>query len=76
MRQKSFIPYLGLSISQALMGITNVAAKSLGESNVGVIKKNASADLVITNCDLVDEILYDWTKHPIEQVLVDGEIVK
>lgn len=65
----------GFVIEQALEAITIVAAKSLGRSNIGIIKPGAFADILITNCYNVNEFFYDWTKHPSKCVIKKGEIV-
>lgn len=62
-------------IANALWAITRNAAKSLGRSDIGVIRDGAQADLLITNCHCVEEFFYDWTKHPVEMVIKKGRRV-
>ena len=66
------VVYGGFSPNDALVGITTSAARALGYNDRGIIKAGALADLVITNCTSVNEIFYDWTKHPVSQVIKRG----
>lgn len=67
------VTYLGFSIELALRAITSNAALSLGRRDIGVIAPQARADIVITNCLSIEEIFYDWTKHPVTTVFKRGE---
>ena len=66
------VVYGGFSPNDALVGITTSAARALGYNDRGIIKAGALADLVITNCTSVNEIFYDWTKHPVSRVIKRG----
>lgn len=66
------VVYGGFSPNDALVGITASAAQALGCNDRGIIKAGALADLVITNCTSVNEIFYDWTKHPVSRVIKRG----
>jgi imidazolonepropionase len=70
------VTYFGFSVDDALCAITINAARSLGRTDIGTIAIGSCADVVITNCKSKDELLYDWTKHPVRKVLKRGQIVK
>lgn len=70
------VTYFGFSIDHALQAITSNAAYALRRDDVGIIAKDALADIVITNCQTRAEILYDWTKHPVDKVLKRGRAIK
>jgi imidazolonepropionase len=70
------VVYFGFSIEDALVAITKNAAISLGRDDIGIIKQNSSADIVITNCMNVSDFFYDWTKPPTEKVIKRGVIVQ
>lgn len=64
-----------LNVEDALLGITKRAALSLGRSDIGEIKVSNLADIVITNCQSIEEIFYDWTKNPVHQVIKRGSLI-
>jgi imidazolonepropionase len=70
------VVYFGFSVDKALRAITINAARALGRDSIGKIVAGAYADIVITNCQTKDEILYDWTKHPVRKVIKRGQAVK
>lgn len=69
------VVHYGFSIPDALRAITVVAARSLGRDDIGVIKKGAIADIILTNVASVNEFFYDWTMSPIRSVIKRGRIV-
>jgi imidazolonepropionase len=64
-----------LNIDDVLKAITKNAGSALGK-DVGVIKAQSAADIVITNCQSINEIFYDWTKSPIRKVIKHGRVIK
>lgn len=70
------VTFFKFGIEDALRAITCNAAKSLGRSDIGCIKPDNLADIVLTNCKSINEFFYDWTKHPKKTVIKRGKIIK
>jgi len=69
----------GLTLDEAFLGVTYNAAKSLLKSNeIGLIKKNYNADIILWNADSLNEILYwyDSGDTKISKVIKNGKIIK
>lgn len=64
-----------LSIEQAFLGLTLNPALALGLDDVGLLEAGAKGDLLITNCDNLNEFFYDWTKNPVVKVVKNGRLV-
>lgn len=68
--------YYGLTITEALRGITINAARALRlEAETGSIEPGKSADLVITDVPDYRHIIYRLGHNPVRLVLVRGRIV-
>lgn len=68
------VTYYGFSLDEAIRGITVNGALALGRNDIGIIKPGNLADILITNCYSLNEVFYDWTKHPAHQVIKRGKI--
>ena len=69
----------GLSINEAFLGVTYNAAKSLKkEYEIGLIKENYKADIILWNIDSVDEIPYwfDSNNTKIYKVIKNGKVIR
>jgi len=69
----------GLTLDEVFLGVTYNAAKSLLKSNeIGLIKKNYNADIILWNADSLNEILYwyDSGDTKISKVIKNGKIIK
>ena len=69
----------GLTLDEAFLGVTYNAAKSLLKSNeIGLIKKNYNADIILWNAESLNEILYwyDSGDTKISKVIKNGKIIK
>lgn len=62
--------------TEALKAITINAALALGKEDRGSIAKGKKADILLTNCDGLGELLYDWTKHPARLTIKNGKPVR
>ena len=62
-------------IYSALKAITSIAAKALGYNDRGFIKPGLKADILITQCNSIDDFFYDWSKNPVRLVIKDGQLV-
>src|SRR5690606_21488441 len=69
------VVYGGFTITNAIRAITVNAGISLGRNDIGIIKKDALADVIITNVNSVNEFFYDWTNYPIAAVIKRGNII-
>lgn len=69
------VTYYGFSIPDAVRAITTNAARALGRNDIGTLAKNAQADVLITNCHSVEELFYDWNKHPKQLVIKRGRVI-
>lgn len=69
------VVYNGMSIEIASQAITNIAAKSLGRSDIGVIEAGKKADILITRVCNLDEFFYDWTTNPVRAVIKNGRLM-
>ena len=68
--------YCGLTISEAFCGATWNSAKSINLSNkVGLIESGYDADLIIWNCNHLEEIPYWLGSDRIMSVMKAGEII-
>ena len=68
----------GLTLDEAFLGVTYNAAKSLLKSNeIGLIKKNYNADIILWNTDSLNEILYwhDSGNTKISKIIKNGKVV-
>ena len=66
----------GLSINEAFLGVTYNAAKSLKkEYEIGLIKENYKADIILWNIDSVDEIPYWFGSNRIINIMKNGEFL-
>ena len=68
----------GLTLDEAFLGVTYNAAKSLLKSNeIGLIKKNYNADIILWDTDSLNEILYwyDSSNTKIRKVMKSGIII-
>lgn len=70
------VTLMGVSISDAIKSITINAATSLGRNDIGLISSGAKADILLTNCDDIGELFYDWTKHPAQLTIKNGQPVR
>lgn len=70
------VTLMGLSIPDACKAITVHAAQSLGIADRGVLSPGKKADILLTNCDDVSELFYDWTMHPARLTIKNGQLVR
>lgn len=69
------VTMFGLNVEDALLAITKNASVSLGRTDIGELKPGMLADIIITNCQSINEIFYDWTKSPIKKVIKRGKLI-
>ena len=68
--------YLDLTIDEALKAATWTGACALNvEENVGSIEVGKKADLIIWDLDTPEEIPYNMTSVPIQNVIKNGNLV-
>ena len=68
----------GLTIEEAFLGVTYNGAKSLNKQNeIGLIKENYNADLILWNISSIDEIPYwfDSANTRIYKVIKNGKVL-
>ncbi|MCC6810131.1 MAG: imidazolonepropionase [Deltaproteobacteria bacterium] len=66
------VGYLGLTVDEALLGITRHAAQALGLGDRGVIKEGAVADLVVLDHPDAARAIYELGRSPIRALLHSG----
>ena len=72
------VQHCGLTLDEAFLGVTYNAAKSLLKSDeIGLIKTNYNADIILWDTQSLDEILYwyDSQNTKINKVIKNGRIV-
>ena len=72
------VQHCGLTLDEAFLGVTYNAAKALLKSDeIGLIKKNYNADIILWDTDSLNEILYwyDSENTKISKVIKNGIIV-
>ena len=72
------VQHCGLTLDEAFLGVTYNAAKSLLKSDeIGLIRKNYNADMILWNINSLNEILYwyDSGSSKINKVLKNGKII-
>ena len=67
---------IGMSESEAIASGTVKAAEFLGKSNLGLIKENFIADLILVNSNPLDDISILSNNDNILKVIQDGVVVK
>lgn len=70
------VTLMGVSIAEAIKSITINAAIALGRNDIGLIRPGNKADILLTNCDDMSELFYDWTKHPARLIIKNGQPVR
>ena len=68
----------GLTIEEAFLGVTYNGAKSLNKQNeIGLVKENYNADLILWNINSIDEIPYwfDSANTRIFKVIKNGKVL-
>jgi imidazolonepropionase len=64
--------HYGMTVDETWLGVTRVAARALGRSDVGVIARGARADLVSWNTDEPAAVPYRYTANLVRSVHVAG----
>jgi imidazolonepropionase len=64
--------HYGLTVEEAWLGVTRVAAKALGREDLGVITPGAAADLVVWDTDQPADLPYRFTTPLVRDVVVGG----
>ena len=67
---------IGMSETEAIASGTIKAAEFLGQDNIGQVKKNHVADLILVNSNLLDDISVLCNNDNILNVFQDGVLVK
>jgi imidazolonepropionase len=67
--------HLGLSVEEAWLGVTRVAAEAAGRPEAGRLVPGAPADLVVWRADSPAVVPYRYGANLVERVLVGGEVV-
>lgn len=62
----------GLTVDEALLGVTQHAAAALGLDDVGVLEVGMKADFVMLKYDNVWDAFYNWSENPVESVWIDS----
>jgi imidazolonepropionase len=65
--------HYGMTVEEAWLGVTRVAAKALGRDDLGVIAPAAAADLVVWDTDQPADLPYRFTTPLVRDVLVAGK---
>lgn len=65
----------GLTVEEALLGMTRNAAKSLRRDDLGILAQGACADAVILDSDSAFDLVYEWGHNAVRQVIKRGKLV-
>jgi imidazolonepropionase len=65
----------GLSVDEALLGITKNAARALGRDDIGTLVIGKRGDVCVLDTPLPWELVYDWSENHVATVVAAGEIV-
>ena len=64
--------HYGMTVDEAWLGVTRVAARALARDDLGVITPGATADLVVWDTDHPADVPYRFTTPLVSEVLVGG----
>lgn len=67
--------YYGMSVTEAWLGVTRVAAQAMGRRDIGVLAPGARADMVIWDAESPAEIPYRYGANLVQRVIKDGRTV-
>ncbi len=70
------VTMMRIAPQEAIKAITINAALALGKHDRGTIEPGKKADILLTNCDGLGELFYDWTKHPARLIIKNGQPVR
>ncbi|MDO5823156.1 amidohydrolase family protein [Methanobrevibacter sp.] len=76
LEELSLLTDIGMSESEAIASGTVKAAEFLGKNNLGQIKENYVADLIIVNSNPLDDVSILSDNSNVLRVLQDGNVVK
>lgn len=65
----------GLTVEEALLGITAVAADSLDRPDRGRITSGRRADLIILDTPSAVDLVYAWGRNPVSKVIKSGRLL-
>jgi imidazolonepropionase len=68
------VGYLGLSVDEALLGVTAHAAQALGLSDRGVLREGALADLVVLDHPDAARAIYELGRSPLRCLVRRGKV--
>lgn len=69
------VPLLGLSVDEALLGVTAHAARALGLSRHGRLATGFSGDAIVLDHPDAGRLCYELGRNPVREVIVRGERV-
>ena len=67
--------HYGMTVAEAWLGVTRIAAQALGLPDIGVLAPGARADLVIWDAETPAEIPYHYGANLVHRVIKDGRTV-
>lgn len=67
--------HFGMTVEEAWLGVTAVAARALGRADVGRVVPGACADLVLWDAALPAEVPYRYGRNLVRQVWCGGRVV-
>ena len=76
LEELSHLADIGMSADEAIAAGTVKAAEFLGKNNLGLVKENYIADLILVNSNPLDDVSILSDNDNILNVLQDGKLVK
>jgi imidazolonepropionase len=67
--------HYGMSVTEAWLGVTRLAARALGRHDIGVLGPGTLADIVIWDAGSPAEIPYHYGVNLVERVIKAGRVV-
>jgi imidazolonepropionase len=67
--------HYGMTVAEAWLGVTRIAAQAMGRIDIGVLAPGARADLVIWDAESPAEIPYHYGANLVHRVIKDGRTV-
>ena len=67
--------HYGMTVTEAWLGTTVIAARAIGRHDIGVLAPHARADLVVWDAESPAEIPYHYGANLVHKVVKDGRVV-